>query len=759
MKNKKRNEKVEKGFPKDPDNITGKELKEHFDLNKDGNVTLEEYSEHINYHCENPDVLEGELEQADYERGFKYAKGGRIEDLKQEILDYDRNVFGGRKGLGNKQNYFPTDMQKNGPQRYGEIIRFFKDKGYTQGELHQALQEIDYYTYMEKGGALEKEFKFDKNFVIYVPSTSDVGNKISKKELDKRVDEVEKYVANEFGGYTETDTDGGYKSTSGEIVEEDIVKVSVFANNKVWKDNEQKVVSKVKKWATEWGQEAIGFEYEGDLYYIDDEGKFAKGGKLKEKYVIVYTNDSIDPIVYGPYSSVKKAELDIKKMKENSEYDYSEQYHIRTLDKFEEPRSRNWYKKGGDILNNKDFLGWEDHKNLNQLMKGKKIKNVVFDGSSFAIILDGGMYVAFDTWRASYGNSSRLKKGEEFEKGGTTGSYSVVIENKKDKKRGFGNTELIYNISKKEADFIADKLNDMTPKSARSEYSLPFEKGGLTPKKAKQMLKDGKAQGHPLTDKQKRYFKAISRNKKYKSGGYTKTGERFVKVAKNTKNKKELNGLFIYNPYYNRWGWINDKNLEDGKLPYRVKISYSKTKPLGEGRLENINDLIIVKENVYKNGGEITYNEEGIMERASRKMNEGRVGELNRRSVRENISALRENPKEFWKEQMEGFKDNRQTMYEAAGDTKKEVNKYISDDEIKTASKMLLKKEKGGSVFPISSKITNDNDFHIEYLKKELIKTQKEINEKVKIGDESSLNDARKRYIAIEKLIEKKRIS
>ena len=84
----------------------------------------------------------------------EYAKGGRIEGLKQEILDYDRNVFGGRKGLGNKQNYFPTDMQKSGPQRYGEIIRFFKDKGYTQAELHQALQEIDYYTYMEKGGKL-----------------------------------------------------------------------------------------------------------------------------------------------------------------------------------------------------------------------------------------------------------------------------------------------------------------------------------------------------------------------------------------------------------------------------------------------------------------------------------------------------------------------------------------------------------------------------------------------------------------------------
>jgi hypothetical protein len=129
-----------------------------------------------------------------------------------------------------------------------------------------------------------------------------VGNKISKKELDKRVGEVEKYVANEFGGYTETDTDGGYKSTSGEIIEEDIVKVSVFANNKDWKENESKVVSKVKEWATKWGQEAIGFEYEGDLYYIDEEGKFAKGGKLRNtEYNLrtFFTFDGEDFAIFG----------------------------------------------------------------------------------------------------------------------------------------------------------------------------------------------------------------------------------------------------------------------------------------------------------------------------------------------------------------------------------------------------------------------------------------------------------------------------
>ena len=133
------------------------------------------------------------------------------------------------------------------------------------------------------GGSLKKEFKFDINFIIYVPSTTDVGTTISQSELDKRVNEVKSFVATEFGGYTETASDGGYKSQSGEIVEEEIVKVSVFSSAKNWNENEDVVINQVKKWANEWGQEAIGFEYEGDLYYIDNEGKFAKGGDINDE--------------------------------------------------------------------------------------------------------------------------------------------------------------------------------------------------------------------------------------------------------------------------------------------------------------------------------------------------------------------------------------------------------------------------------------------------------------------------------------------
>ena len=134
-----------------------------------------------------------------------------------------------------------------------------------------------------KGGVLDKEFKFDKNFVIYVPSTSNVGDKISSSEMGERVSEVEELVANEFGGFTKTETDGGYKASSGDIVEEDIVKVSVFSTDEAWEKNEKRLIRAIKIWAKEWGQEAIGFEYEGDLYYIDAKGKMAHGGKTNEE--------------------------------------------------------------------------------------------------------------------------------------------------------------------------------------------------------------------------------------------------------------------------------------------------------------------------------------------------------------------------------------------------------------------------------------------------------------------------------------------
>ena len=131
-----------------------------------------------------------------------------------------------------------------------------------------------------------------------------------------------------------------------------------------------------------------------------------------------------------------------------------------------------------------------------------------------------------------------------------------------------------------------------------------FKKGGLTPAKAKKMLKDGTAQGKPLTDKQRRYFYAVS-NEKMKDGGETIKGVSFRQYILKSKDKSKANGLYVYNPYYKRFGYINDENLDKGKIPYRVKVHYNKTSDLGKGTLMNLNDLIIVDERRYKIGGKV----------------------------------------------------------------------------------------------------------------------------------------------------------
>lgn len=253
-----------------------------------------------------------------------FAKGGKLKDWensmkKRKDIEYLRIERTQALPNGKTMIYYkynPTDdiyattqvgtdsiYAKGGEVKYIDLVHAYDDDGsmFGTGTIEkiegdktfvrfdsQKVKEFDsdkVRPVMKKGGKtpLDKEFKFEKNFVIYVPSTSNVGDRISETELNKRVSEVEKLVAEEFGGFTKTETDGGYKSQSGEIIEEDIVKVSVFSTDKAWEDNEKGLVRAVKGWAKEWGQEAIGFEYEGDLYYIDATGKMAKGGKTYAK--------------------------------------------------------------------------------------------------------------------------------------------------------------------------------------------------------------------------------------------------------------------------------------------------------------------------------------------------------------------------------------------------------------------------------------------------------------------------------------------
>tara|TARA_R110001632_G_scaffold223706_2_gene355686 strand:- start:741 stop:2423 length:1683 start_codon:yes stop_codon:yes gene_type:complete len=377
----------------------------------------------------------GEKYESSYITGKDYEKGGEVNEAYVDFMNK-------KKGFRPDRKYFKTYEEAEKWARK-EFDRFNSDMiGYT--EFERPLMGY------AKGGALSKEFKFDKNFVVYVPSTSDVSDKISRKELDSRVNEVKEYVANTFGGYTETETEGGYKSSKGDIVEEDVVKVSVFSKNKDWKDKEYEVVKKAKQWAREWGQEAIGFEYEGDLYYIDGDGKMEKGGLTASKKRIKKswggTIDMPRGSGWGDYKKGKRV-LKIKELEEGGRYlAYSKQFDAKNIVYI--------IPEGKTDINPPGSSMFTDKKLFIYIKPTKKIEQ--------RNEMEMPMKIGEDQLQDNYANYDFFKiKGYKYSKGGS-----------------------------------------------------------LTQTKAKQILKDGEANGKDLTEKQKRYFGAIAGGgKSYAEGG------------------------------------------------------------------------------------------------------------------------------------------------------------------------------------------------------------------------------------------------
>lgn len=88
-------------------------------------------------------------------------------------------------------------------------------------------------------------------------------------------------MATLFGGFNSAKVDGGFKSIDKGVINEDAVRVVAFANPEGFELKFEKLVNKVKEWCRLWSQESIGLEFENDLFYIEQNSKFAKGGKVK----------------------------------------------------------------------------------------------------------------------------------------------------------------------------------------------------------------------------------------------------------------------------------------------------------------------------------------------------------------------------------------------------------------------------------------------------------------------------------------------
>lgn len=119
---------------------------------------------------------------------------------------------------------------------------------------------------------------------IIVPSTQGADKKISKVKMNKRVDEVRKFLSQKFSGYTSVRGIGGwYSGKKHRLIKEDVVKVTSFASANDYKKNKHLVARKIRGWGKKWGQESMGYENEGDLYLYDTRKKKLKA-RLKKRF-------------------------------------------------------------------------------------------------------------------------------------------------------------------------------------------------------------------------------------------------------------------------------------------------------------------------------------------------------------------------------------------------------------------------------------------------------------------------------------------
>lgn len=156
------------------------------------------------------------------------------------------------------------------------------------GKIRQQENVVD--TAKEK---LNESFALPIEMAVYVPSTKGANEKISDAEFRERIEETEKYLSSKFGGFSKVDIDGGYVSDEKGLIKENVAKVVAFSQDEDFLSNKlPRLIQRITLWCDEWTQESIGFEIEGDLFYIDknfeyDKKMFNNGGQTNVFYTLL----------------------------------------------------------------------------------------------------------------------------------------------------------------------------------------------------------------------------------------------------------------------------------------------------------------------------------------------------------------------------------------------------------------------------------------------------------------------------------------
>jgi hypothetical protein len=252
-------------------------------------------------------LIEGDMFSGDrmFKNGGSIDKDERdrdMEEIKSIIEDY-RDCMKRRAMCDATKKYAQSCVYKEKAmdckRKAAKMISKYREK-YGRTESSSWME-------FSKGGNIQKQEdvvdaakeKLNESFVlpielaVYVPSTKGADETIEQNEFRNRVLETEKYLSELFGGYSKVDIDGGYVSETKGLINEDVAKVVAFSQDENFLSNKlPRLIKRITMWCDEWTQESIGFEIEGDLFYIDknfqyDKQMFFDGGQAVMLYNVV----------------------------------------------------------------------------------------------------------------------------------------------------------------------------------------------------------------------------------------------------------------------------------------------------------------------------------------------------------------------------------------------------------------------------------------------------------------------------------------
>jgi hypothetical protein len=288
---------------------------------------------------------------------------------------------------------------------------------------------------------LKNAFELPIQVAIYVPSTRDKDIIIPKREMEARVEEVQRFLANAFGGFSAVKVEGGFESSDKGLIQEDAVRVVAFAskeneNGVPFEQSFESLMNQVKNWCYKWSQQSIGVEFENDLFYVDTETKFADGGYMAK-------GGEVD---LSPYKDIHKLNMLYKSG--SKWYAWGKKYNVET-------KGEGYTKKEAlqDLDNHLSYVSKDD-----KFADGGEVENEVYN--AYVVWIDDNDEAFFDGgWWSIEDAEDRVSD----------------IEWEEDNKPKYKVFAVEY-----DEDYFENKNWDITRMKSYKRYPIGYKRGGKT---------------------------------------------------------------------------------------------------------------------------------------------------------------------------------------------------------------------------------------------------------------------------------------